>query len=425
MRPPSLLPRRAQLGLELSRAIRPPALGYRLWVEEVEHGSPADQAGVKPGDALLSIGGSETTELNEVRSLVSRLPFDRTTPVVLLRGGQRLELELRAAPLPLEQLPVGSIVLDEVACGSARLRAIWSFPDTPGAVPAIWLLPGASWLSEEHPIEPRSARLEFVRALTRAGFATLRVERSGLGDSEGPACTELDLRAELSGWRAASRHFRAHPRVRRDARCVYARSLGGILAPLLLEPGEWSALAVWGTSAVPWPRCMLAASERQYRLAGRSPASIADAMARLGELHELVYGAGLTPEQAFERRPDLRDVDPAGFQGRHVYGRVATFFQQLAAIDIAAAWRSVDCPVLALHGSSDWLSLAEDSAEVARLAPRGEYQELPGIDHMMHARPSVEAAFAEPWGGDFTPLAVDALVDFYRRHIPLTQSSTT
>jgi pimeloyl-ACP methyl ester carboxylesterase len=160
---------------------------------------------------------------------------------------------------------------------------------------------------------------------------------------------------------------------------------------------------------------MLAGSERQYRLAGRSGAALQRTLAQLAALHELVYGAGLSPEQAFERRPDLRDADPASFQGRYVYGRVATFFQQLAAVDVAAAWRAVECPVLALHGSSDWLSLAEDSAEIAALAPQGTLQELAGIDHMMHARPSVEAAFAEPWGGTFTPLAVDALVAFYRR----------
>lgn len=56
------------------------------------------------------------------------------------------------------------------------------------------------------------------------------------------------------------------------------------------------------------------------------------------------------------------------------------------------------CPV-ALHGSSDWLSLAEDSAEVAALARQGTFQ----------------AAFAEPWGGTFPALALDALVAFYGR----------
>jgi pimeloyl-ACP methyl ester carboxylesterase len=413
---PPPLPRRSHLGLELSRGVRPPLPDQRLWVEGVDPGSPAERAGVQTGDALLAIGDSATNELNQVRQMVARLPVSQASRLLLQRGEQRLELWPCAEPLPVEALGVGEIVLGAVPWRSHRLRAVWSFPNSAGPVPAIWLLPGAAWLSEEHPIEPRSARLELVRGLTRAGFATLRVERSGLGDSEGPPCTELDLQAELEGWRAASRYFRAHPRVRADARFLYARSLGGMLAPLLSEPGDWSALAVWGTSAQPWPRCMLAAAGRQYRLAGRTGAALERTLQKLADLHELVYGAGLTPEQAFERRPDLRDADPVSFRGDYVYDRVAVFFQQLAAVDVASAWRALSCPVLALHGSSDWLSLADDSAEIARLAPRGVFQELAGIDHMMHERPSVEAAFAEPWGGTFTPVAVEALVGFYRRH---------
>ena len=418
------LPRRSHLGLELSRSARPPRTGSaprpgeaaeRLWVEVVDEGSPAARAGVQVGDALLAIGDTETNGLDQVRKLVARLSVSEPSRLVLERSERHIELWPQAEPLPLEALGVGEVVLAQVPWRSHRLRAIWSFPESTEPVPAIWLLPGAAWLSEEHPIEPRSARLELVRGLTRAGFATLRVERSGLGDSEGPACTELDLPAELEGWQAASHYFRSHPRVRADARFLYARSLGGMLAPVLTKPGDFAALAVWGTSARPWPQGMLAASERQYRLAGRSGAALERTLAQLAELHELVYGAGLSPELAFERRPDLRGADPLSFQGRYVYGRVAAFFQQLAALDVAAAWRRVECPVLALHGGSDWLSLAEDSAEVAALAPQGSFQELAGIDHMMHARPSVEAAFAEPWGGSFSPLALDALVAFYRR----------
>ncbi len=368
------------------------------------------------GDALRSLAGEAPATLDELRALVARLPLSQPSPLVLQRGQQQLELLVHAEPLPLEALDSGHVVLDEVPWREHRLRAVWTFPAGGSArVPAIWLLPGAAWLSEEHPVEPRSARLTLVRGLTRAGFATLRVERSGLGDSEGPPCTELDLHAELSGWRAAREHFCGQPRVLPGARFLYGRSLGGMLAPLLCERGDFAAVAVWGSSAQPWPRAMLAASERQYRLAGRAGPELQRTLAQLEQLSQLVYGEGLNPEAAYRRHPELREAEPASFAGRYVYGRVASFFQQLAATDVAAAWRGVRCPVLALHGSADWLSLAEDSQQIAELAPAGEYRELAGIDHMMHARSSVEESFAEPWGGDFSPAALDALVSFFER----------
>lgn len=448
MSSPAPLPRRAHLGLELSLAVRAGVssggsgralAGPQLWVEVVDAGSPAERAGVCAGDALLALAGQTPKTLAEVRACVARLPTGVPTPLVVQRGEQQLELSVVAEPLPLEPLGVGEVVLEEVRWREHRLRAVWTFPagddshgdsggnamggghgtavggDAGGGarVPAVWLLPGATWLSEEHPIEPRSARLALIRGLTRGGFATLRVERSGLGDSEGPPCTELDLHAELSMWQAAREHFCAHQRVLPGGRFVYGRSLGGMLAPLLCERGDFAAVAVWGSSAQPWARCMLAASERQYRLAGRTGPALEKTLSQLSELSQLIYEQGLTPDAAYQRRPDLRDTEPASLSGRYVYGRVASFFQQLAATDIAGAWRGVGCPVLALHGSSDWLSLGEDSAEIARLAPAGEYRELEGIDHMMHARSTVEEAFANPWSGDFSPAALTALLEFF------------
>ncbi len=368
------------------------------------------------GDALLSIGSTATQDLGELAALIARLPSHEPVPLLMQRGAQSLELTIQPEALPLEQLDAGEVVLDEVNWREHRLRAVWTFPDNVRASVAIWMLPGAAWLSEEHPSEPRSARLALVRGLTRAGFATLRVDRSGLGDSEGPLCTELDLQAELEMWQAASQYFRRHPRVRADGHCVYARSLGGILAPLVLRGDSWAGVAVWGTSVRRWRDGMRTASERQYALAGQQGPELGRKLERLDALHALVFDLGLTPEQAFERRPDLRDLDPVNFSGRYVHGRVAAFFQELNRSDVAAAWARVQCPVLALHGSSDWLSFAADSQQIAKLAPRGRYLELAGIDHMMHARPSAEAAFAEPWEGDFNPAALEALVAFYTEH---------
>lgn len=54
--------------------------------------------------------------------------------------------------------------------------------------------------------------LKLVRALARLGFATLRVDRAGVGDSE-PLCTETDLGAELGWWRAAHSAIAGEPRI--------------------------------------------------------------------------------------------------------------------------------------------------------------------------------------------------------------------
>jgi pimeloyl-ACP methyl ester carboxylesterase len=159
---------------------------------------------------------------------------------------------------------------------------------------------------------------------------------------------------------------------------------------------------------------MLEASRRQYALAGLRGAALEHTLALLERLTRWIYTERLTPEQAFTRDPELRALESEGFHAERIYRRNVRFFQQLAALDVASAWRTITCPVLALHGSADYLGFPEHSAEVAALAPRGRYIELPDIDHMMHARKTLEEAFAETFTGTFNPAALEALVAFYR-----------
>ncbi|HMI89977.1 MAG TPA: PDZ domain-containing protein [Polyangiales bacterium] len=400
------LGRRAYIGLELSvqpGVERSEQAEPGLLVEHVDAEGPSERARVRSGDRVLAIAGQRLVELDQARRLVAALPHEQPVSLELTRAGRTSLLQVISAPLPREQLPVGRIELDEVRWGAYRLRAIWSFPEQPPPHPLIWLLPGATWLSDEHPTTPLHPLRKLVEQFTASGFATLRVERSGLGDSEGPPCSELDLEAELAGFRAAFAGIDAHPALRHDGIFAFGRSLGGMLLPLVLAGRKLAGAAVWGTSSRRWSDAMLRASVRQWTLHGQP--DLEPRRERLRALHELVYERGLRPEQAFEQRPDLRGLLPGAFTGSHVYGRVARYFQQLQARDLEQAFRQLDAPLLALHGSCDWLSEWQDLVRIAELcAPASERLQLPGIDHLLHQRESLEQAFATLWGGSYSPI---------------------
>jgi pimeloyl-ACP methyl ester carboxylesterase len=406
------LRRRSYIGLDLS--LLPGVTPARLRVEAVDAGSPAAEAALLPGDELLALEGEPVTGLASARSAVARLSTARPALLLLQRGSERLEQRVQAVSMPLEALPSGRVELAAVPWAQHRLRAIWTVPDAAPPYPVIWLLPGATWLSEERCLPPGGSLLELVRGFTRAGFATLRVDRSGVGDSEGPACDELDLDAELDGWRATLAYLERHAWLAPAQLFIYARSLGGMLAPLVARSPHVRAIALWGTSARRWSRSMLEASRRQYTLAGARGAPLEHALTLLERLSTLLYDVGLTPEQAFAQRPELRALENEAFRGDRIYLRHARFFQQLARVDIAAAWREIACPVLSLHGSADYLGFAEHAAEIAALAPRGLYRELAGIDHFMHVRGSIEESFANAFGGEFNPAGLEAVVGFLR-----------
>ncbi len=472
------LQRRGYLGIEVEVRESPVANrpeNSRLVVSEVEAGGPAARAGVSLGDELIAINGRPIENLPRMRATAARLLPHQPAELLLLRDGHELKVQVCVGGMPLETILGGRVVLDEVpwttpAGDRVRLRAIWtlpdvaaphpaptaavppavrsaaarpagpaphcagppshsapshsapqqpaqphaSSPDTIGAHPVVWLLPSATWVSEDHAVSTWHPTYKLVQGLTAAGFATLRVERSGLGDSEGPLCTELDLHAELGGFRSALEHFQAQNALRKNALFLFGRSLGGVLAPLLAQDQDLAGVVVWGTSARPWHEAMLKSSARQYALSGLRGPELQRTLERLCELQELIYLEKLSPAAAYERRPDLRNVSPKEVSGSHVYGRAFEFFQQLQDEDLTAAWQRVRCPVLAVHADCDFLTELDDLQQIAELTPRGRLLQLHRIDHFMHERASLLEAFRTPWGGKFSSRAVQEIVSFLR-----------
>jgi serine protease Do len=69
-------------------------------VNEVASGSPAQQAGLKPGDIILDVGGREVREGRDLLRVVLQNPVGAKLPVTVLRDGQKKSLTLVTAERP-------------------------------------------------------------------------------------------------------------------------------------------------------------------------------------------------------------------------------------------------------------------------------------------------------------------------------------
>jgi S1-C subfamily serine protease len=78
------IPRAVQLQWELDQATA-------VEVIAVEPNGPADQAGLLDEDHILSIGDQPTPTVDDLHRLLTQLPIEVPTTIVLLRGGRRLE----------------------------------------------------------------------------------------------------------------------------------------------------------------------------------------------------------------------------------------------------------------------------------------------------------------------------------------------
>jgi serine protease Do len=66
-------------------------------IADVYKGSPADQAGLKRGDVLISIGGRWTTSITDVFDAAGDIEPGRNATVEIVRDGVEKTLTIRPA----------------------------------------------------------------------------------------------------------------------------------------------------------------------------------------------------------------------------------------------------------------------------------------------------------------------------------------
>lgn len=395
----SRLARRALLGVELSRsgeAFTPEGLR----VAGVALGGMANVAGVLPGDLLISVGSWPVRSPAELRSALRDAGALEVTELVVLRGGAAVSLAARVERRPVERIKGAEVIFDEIRSRGARLRVIITRPEGSVRSPAMLYIQGISCESVEFGGRPGAPLFQFINGLSGAGFVTMRIEKRGVGDSEGEGCEEAGFHGEVLDVMAALRVLAAYSFVDERAIFAFGHSVGGMIAPLLEPLGLLRGYIAFGTSAARWLDCVEASTRRQHFLRGASPEE-SERVAKV-EREEL--------ERAI-LDPSARAI---------IGGRGAAFHRELQASDLARAWAEVKRPVLVLRGELDWVVSEEEQASIARIVSErrpgsANLQTIPGMDHLMARHASLAESLRSYGAGAFDPAVVEATSAFVRR----------
>ncbi|MDO8532366.1 MAG: trypsin-like peptidase domain-containing protein [Dehalococcoidia bacterium] len=100
---------RGFLGIQGQRVTLQPeaaaALGVRqeagVLVMGVAADSPAQQAGLRPGDVIVALAGKAVASVDTIHKILTRDSIDLNMPLVILREGRMTELTVRPAPSPV------------------------------------------------------------------------------------------------------------------------------------------------------------------------------------------------------------------------------------------------------------------------------------------------------------------------------------
>src|SRR5438046_4939040 len=262
----------------------------------------------------------------------------------------------RKVKTPRETYPNVDVIYNSVtAPDSKRLRTIVTKPrDAKGKVPVIFI---AGWLSCDSVEAPAGTKDEsglIFRGLAQLPeFALFRMDKQGVGDSEG-VCAETDFESELAGYRAAFRALKNYDFI--DTKRVYILGIsnGGGLAPLVPE-SEAEQAQVRGYISVggwvkTWFEHMLEIERRRFALLGKSPAEVNERVKGAATLYHDWLIKGKTIDEIVKDRPELAELWPESADRTHLYGRPLAFYQQLQKLNLAGAWSHVKVPTLVLHG---------------------------------------------------------------------------
>jgi dienelactone hydrolase len=352
--PGDVLPRRAALGVAL--AVRDDGA---VIVGSMSETSAAAAAGMMVGDAIAALDGTPISTMAQVQSFVGAHRGGDVLAVDIERDGARSRLRATLQPFPSERLPNTTFTYGHVTIdGDLRLRTIVSTPTGAATrAPAVLILQGGGCSSVDVPQAGSTGPNALVHAIAAQGFVTMRIDKPGAGDSEGPPCPEIGYREELAGYRAALQALVANPAVDPDRVFLIGLSLGGFFAPIIAQDAEIAGISVYGTIAftpTPYP------------------------------------------------------------------GRSERFFREIAEVDdILELWAEVDTRVQVLHGTYDATTTASDHAKIAQAVNaarpgRAEHRELEGLDHGATRQPSLEAGARNPGGGEQVTDLQDAVLEFLR-----------
>ncbi len=379
------LPRHGVIGLQVAPpdltvpedpAKNPPT------IKLVAPGSAGEAAGILAGDVILSLDDSPITGSAEFAHKVSRHLAGDTIKILLVRNGKQLTVSATLKPRPPETSSVADVVYTSISADGVRRSVLITKPKSPGRHPAVLLIGGLGCYSLDGVLTAETGYGPILNAVAKNDFVTMRVEKIGEGDSDGPPCTDPRATADLEahGYVAGLRLLKSLAYVDSSRIFVFAHSLGPLLASLVLPQEPVRGFIAAETIGRSWFEYSIENLRRQAGVLGEAPDKI-DA--------EVLANARCAYRYFVEHQSsaEISKGSQACAEMMQSYtGLSDAYLHQIGDISLGAQWKNVDIPVLVLYGTSDPATSADEGRYLTSLINavhpgRATYVELPRMGH--------------------------------------------
>lgn len=388
---------------------RKPTFGARLLADEngvklgsIIEGTSAQASNLQVDDIVISINGEKTGDIQQFLSVWGQANSNKSYPLVIKRGDKTLNLQLKTVERARDNGNNHfSVQYNHVVSNGHRIRTIITKPKKEGKYPVFFLMQGLGQFSMDYPVEGNGPYSQFYQHYANKDFVTLRVEKPGMGDSEGGPYPETDFYTEADVYSQAIKAIKKYDFIDPNQIYVFGHSMGGVMGPAVLKDEPVAGFIAGSTVFKTWTEYWLENVRRQNILAGSSEVQVDQDLRSLATINALVLGEGKDPLEVAKMLPEHKDEIMATFpEGKTMQGRTIKFWQQLAAINYAENWSKVDVPTLTIWGQYDFISTEEDHKMIVKFLNKrkpglASYKRIDNADHSFNVRTSYEDAFAK------------------------------
>lgn len=388
-------PRKAIMGL----LAKPVANG--IIVDSIIANSTFATLAIQKADVITEINGNKISSMEAYGKNVSSIRTGEKITVQFVRNGKNMNASGNAVMRPYEQSDIADVQYDWVKFRSGYLRAITRKPKGKTNCPAILLVPGYGCGSIENYMSSYNGKL--LTEWLKAGYAVVTIEKSGLGDSYNCVpCSEVDLATDIESFDAGYNYMEQLSFVDKNKLYIWGHSMGGIIAPEVAKRHHPKGVMVFGTTFRPWSEFLLEMHRVQKPLLeNQTYIQTEDFMRKIQKIYYEFFILRKTRETLLQN-PEYKDlvVSELGYKpgSNDMWGRHWAFWPQIDSLNLAQSWQAISCPVLVLHGATDYEScsivepvlIKETVNEVH--AGNATMVVVPELDHFMMKSKNYEEA---------------------------------
>jgi photosystem II stability/assembly factor-like uncharacterized protein/dienelactone hydrolase len=412
---------------------RKPLLGARI-----EYGTEAGNSGCKviqvirgtsvelklqENDIITKIGDKSFQSADELINEFLTYEPGKNVELTVIRGKKTLKLKGKVVARPLETDNNASVIYDQANYKDGQLRVIINKPFKEKKMPAMLFIPGYTCssideLSNDHPYK------RIIDAYVDEGYVTLRIEKSGLGDSRNtPPCENCDLLDEIDNFEVGLKKLKSLSYVDTNQIIIVGHSMGGIIAPAISAKNNVAGVVVYGTTAKSWFEYQLEMYRIQNALAGMNPIEVEKSVR---EQYELNYRYFIKKEKLEElaKNPKadslLRVTWEYNGKGK-IYARNAEYWRQIQDYPHLENWEKTKAKVLVQFGEADFQAFSKaDHQQIVNTVNyfhpgNATLMTYPLTDHFFAKSGSMQEAYNK-----FASGKIQQLFDEYNQEVGLS-----